>query len=173
MPRRRRQKSARSPNANKKTDNGSTWLKLRFGRHKGKTLPQVICSDPSWFLWAIYKDVFEQPHGYRHLQEASMLYRRIQGIVIPRRRPENWVVEHRFDCDDRYEGFYIVRKTEHPHSKYNSRSPYLDLTLVNARRKREWRNFIRDFREHFFGGRSLTKKRCERFFRNKSNFVNP
>jgi hypothetical protein len=171
--RRKRRKSARSANANgRKGDNDWTWLKLKFGRHRGKTLPQVICSDPSWFLWAIHEDAFEQPRGYRHLQEASMLYRRLQGIVIPRRRPENWVVEYCYD-DGRFAQFDIVRRTDDPYLKYNSQSPCFDLTMVRVRYRREWRNFIRDFRRVFFGGRNLTKRRCERFFSDRSHFVNP
>jgi hypothetical protein len=148
---------------------GMTWTPLPFGKNKGKTLPQVICSDPSWFLWAIRDNILK----YRHAHEGAILYRRIQAIMIPKQRPQKWAVEHRFDRDGRYEGFYIVRKNEHPHSKYNSRSPCLDLTLVDARRKREWRRLTRDLRRYYFGGKKMTKIRCGQFFRDESHFVNP
>jgi hypothetical protein len=29
------------------------WLQLRFGKHEGKTLPQIVLSDPDYFFWAV------------------------------------------------------------------------------------------------------------------------
>jgi hypothetical protein len=149
-------------------DDISEWTPLVFKRHKGKTLPEVVCYNTAWFLWAIRENIFEQ-----HADEAATLYRRIQGIKIPRRRPANWVVEYRYDCDDRFVEFDIVRRTDEPYLKYNCQSKALDLTLIRVRHRREWPNFIRDFREHFFGGKNLTKERCEQFFSDRSRFVKP
>jgi len=28
------------------------WSTLPFGKHKGKTLPQIVFADPDWFFWA-------------------------------------------------------------------------------------------------------------------------
>ena len=145
------------------------WSPLPFGKYKGQTLPQVICSDPSWFLWAIRKGVFK----YQHASEGDVLYRRTKAIKIPKRHPEKFALEHRYDGDGRYEGFYIVQKAELPYSKYNVRSPHLDITEVNARHQREWHNFIRDFRKHYFGGKYITEIRCDQFFRDDSNFLDP
>jgi len=61
----------------------SRWTGLTFGKHKGKTLPQVICSDPSWFLWAIRDDVLFGDLA----QEAALLHRRLQGIRISKAHP--------------------------------------------------------------------------------------
>src|SRR5450759_2541978 len=35
------------------------WSVINFGTHKGKTLPQVLFSDPVWFFWAIEEGVFQ------------------------------------------------------------------------------------------------------------------
>ncbi len=35
------------------------WTELPFGKHKGKTLPQVVFSDPDWFYWAVEKNIFK------------------------------------------------------------------------------------------------------------------
>ena len=35
-----------------------SWSSLEFGKHEGKTIPQVVFSDPDWFFWAIQEDVF-------------------------------------------------------------------------------------------------------------------
>jgi hypothetical protein len=146
----------------------SRWTRLPFGKHKGKTLPQVMCSDPAWFLWAVRDDVFEG----RHAQEATVLDQRVRGIIIPKRRPKRWVVEYCYDVDRRFMGFDIVRRTDHPYLKYNSQSDYLNIALVRVRYPGEWSNFIRDFRWHLFGGQKMTKERCEQFFGDQSRFVN-
>lgn len=171
MRRAKKGQPAQSVNASSQNKKNSiaTWLKLTFGKHKGKTLPQVICSDPSWFLWAVRENVFK----YRHDREVAILARRAQGIKIPKRHPGKWIVEYRYDSDRRFVEFDIVRRTDHPYLKHNSQWPCLNLALVEVRYRREWRNFIRDFREHFFGGKNLTRERCERFFSDRSHFVRP
>jgi hypothetical protein len=156
-------------NGKNTNNNVSIWKRLPFGKHKGKTLPQVICVDPSWFLWAVRESVFK----YRHDHEVAILDRRIRGIKISKQHPEKWVVEYSYDSDRRFMEFDIVRRTDEPYLKHKSQSACLDLSLVQVRYAREWRNFIRDFRKHFFGGKNLTKKRCERFFSDRSHFASP
>ena len=148
--------------------NISRWTTLGFGKHKGKTLPQVICVDPAWFLWFA---------GRRSLygaiaDDAAVLQRRTSAIKIPRRRPEKWVVEYRRDCDRRFVGFDIVR-TKSWQSKHNSRWPVLNMGLIRPRFRGEWKNFVGDLKRIYFQGRPLTKERAERFFADPSNFVNP
>ena len=29
------------------------WTTLTFGKHDGKTLPEIIIKDADWFFWAI------------------------------------------------------------------------------------------------------------------------
>ena len=33
------------------------WTTLNFSRHVGKTLPQILFSDPDWFFWAMDKQL--------------------------------------------------------------------------------------------------------------------
>jgi hypothetical protein len=35
------------------------WSTLNFGKHAGKTLPQIVFADPDWFFWAIETNVFK------------------------------------------------------------------------------------------------------------------
>ena len=35
------------------------WTKLNFGKYIGKTLPQILLSDPDWFFDACETRVFE------------------------------------------------------------------------------------------------------------------
>ena len=146
----------------------STWTPLPFGSHAGKTLPQVICADPAWFLW-----LTRQTSLYGAIaHDARVLHRRIRAIRIPKRRPQEWRVEYRYDVDQRFVGFDIVRADSWA-SKHNSRLPFLNIDLIRARLRGEWNNFVRDLRRIYFGGKPLTKERAERFFGDPSNFVDP
>jgi hypothetical protein len=35
------------------------WIDLWFEKHKGKTLPQVMFTDPGWFFWARDEEIFK------------------------------------------------------------------------------------------------------------------
>src|SRR5258708_4944737 len=143
------------------------WTMLKFGRHEGRTLPQVVLSDPNWFFWAA--DIL-----YGQLAtEAEILERQARNIKIPRPNPKKWAVEYRRDRDDRFLGFDIVKADSHVHLLFD-RSPHLDLAYVrrgNVHDTRDCRRVIRDFRRLYFDGLNLTKQRCEEFFDNERNFT--
>jgi hypothetical protein len=145
-----------------------TWTALSFGKHRGKTLPQIILDDPDWFFWVL-------PGLYGQLKiEADDLARKASNIKIPRRNPRKWCVEFRFEHGDRFCGFDIVRADSFMNSKWSIRLPYLDLRLPRSYKaydQQGYRNLIRDFRRLYFDDRNLTKKRCEVFFDNGDNFL--
>src|SRR5438876_986407 len=58
------------------------WTELKFGKHKGKTLPQVLFSDPDWFFWASEQQTFRGAQR----READLIYVRATHIRIPVRR---------------------------------------------------------------------------------------
>jgi hypothetical protein len=35
------------------------WTTLNFGRHAGRSLPEIVVSDADWFFWAFKVDVFK------------------------------------------------------------------------------------------------------------------
>jgi hypothetical protein len=119
---------------------GPMWTTLPFGKHRGKTLPQVICHNPSWFLWAVRNDIFFPDLA----REAEVLHRRLRGIIIPKSRPEDWIVEYRYEDDGRFLGFDIVRKAEYPSNYYKADCVSVDFVLPSYRG--EWRKFTRDLR---------------------------
>jgi hypothetical protein len=147
------------------------WTVLRFRRFDGKTLPQVLLSDPDWFFWAFNKDVFEGQHAV----EAKALFEKATRIRIPKPDAENWAVEYRYDENGQFQGFSIVELGSHMHSGSGQRhrERYLDLScLSKSYDKRGGKCLIRDFREYFFGeGRRLTKERCEAFFDDDAKFA--
>lgn len=38
-----------------------SWTALEFGRHTGRSLPQVMFADPDWFFWAVEAGVSGTP----------------------------------------------------------------------------------------------------------------
>ena len=57
------------------------WTPLWFGKFKGKTLPQVLFSDPNWFFWAIEQDLFVGQGVIE--EEAQDLCYKSRNIRIP------------------------------------------------------------------------------------------
>jgi hypothetical protein len=145
------------------------WRTVNFGRHIGKTLPQIVLSDPNWFFWAV--TIFYGPLA----NEAEVLVRRARSIKIPRPNPKKrWAIEYRRDRDDRFLGIDIVKADSHMHSPLFERLPHLDLAFVrrgNVHDTRDCRRVIRDFRHLYFDGLNLTKGRCEAFFEDEGNFT--
>ncbi len=41
------------------------WSVVDFGKHQGKTLPQIVFIDPDWFFWAIEESVFSTKGSLR------------------------------------------------------------------------------------------------------------
>jgi hypothetical protein len=145
------------------------WTTLNFGKHAGRTLPQVVLSDPNWFFWAVGKDIFKG----RLADEAAVLSRRATHIRIPKPNPKGWEVEYRRDRDGRFLGFNFV-EAKSPSYGSATRLPFLDLSHVrrgNIHDKRDCRRMIQNVRTFYFDGLNLTKKRCEAFFDNKRNFL--
>jgi hypothetical protein len=48
-----------------------SWTVVKFGKHAGKTIPQILFTDPDWFFWFMKQGTFRS----RYLQEeADVLY---------------------------------------------------------------------------------------------------
>jgi hypothetical protein len=150
------------------------WTILHFGKHKGRSLPEIILFDVDYFFWALNKEgVLQGKLG----KEAAMLVKRVRAIKIPKPNPKRWQVEYSYDDTGGFIGFCFV-KANIP-SYYGSRSvrlsPHLDLSYARGRKKydkRGCRNLLRDFRYNYFGKNTrLTKRRCQEFFSNKDNFL--
>jgi hypothetical protein len=149
------------------------WVTLNFGKHAGKTLPEIILCDADWFFWALNKGVFKGSLG----NEAAELVERARAIKIPKPNPKRWQVEYSYDDTGGFCGFQFVKADTPWHYGFRSvrRLPYLDLSCVRRGKpydKQGCRNLLRDFRYHYFGDNTrLTKQRCQEFFSNKRNFL--
>src|SRR5947209_5087074 len=100
------------------------WSTLSFGKYKGKSLPQVILSDPDWFSLARGNSVFKG----RFAREARDLDQKASRIKVPKANPGKWQVEYRFERDGRFFEFGFVKAGAPFYSRGSVRSVYLDLS---------------------------------------------
>ncbi len=151
-----------------------TWSELKFSKHKGKTLPQVVLSDPDWFFWAIETKIFEGTIA----REAECIAKKAKRIKIPKQDPENWRVEYVIGFDGKFAHFSIVEadRPVHQGSSSTVRSDWLDLSFIRRLTnydKLGYRLMMRDFKYYYFGSKEkrLTKKLCEEFFDDNSRLL--
>jgi hypothetical protein len=136
-------------------------------------LPEIIVNDADWFFWAIENQVLNG----RLADEAEELMQRATAIKIRRPDRGRWCTEYQFEKNGRFHGFEIVDVdfSFSSRSLHVRRSPYLDLSCLRRGRcydKLGCRNLLRDFRRHFFGGDTyLTRRRIEKFFSCRKNFI--
>lgn len=84
------------------------WNEVSIGKWKGKgkTLPQILVSDPDWFFWAIENDVFAK---YKRLAtQAEMLNRRARSIKIPAKHAPNDTVQYWLTPDGKFAHIALI-----------------------------------------------------------------
>jgi len=123
------------------------WSIVSFGKHRGKTLPQIIFSDPDWFFWAIEKGVFKNKGSLA--TEAQEVHKKATKIKIPNNDNDELVVE------------YIVHQ---PTGKFSQIADYDKLGC---------KQLLSSLKYYVFGNKSvrMTKKKCEDFFDTSNNFA--
>ena len=147
------------------------WSTLKFGKHIGKTLPQVALSDPDWLFWAVGTGKI-----YGSLtDEADEIVRKATHIKIPKPDPENWRIEYRFYYqDDSFLDFSIIEAQKAVACSSVEISTHLDLSIPRQRKpydKFGCKRMLEKVRQYYFDGGNLTKERCEQFFNIDANFI--
>ncbi|MCX6929227.1 MAG: hypothetical protein NT154_39315 [Verrucomicrobia bacterium] len=152
------------------------WTELMFGKHAGKTLPQVVFADPDWFFWAYECGALER-HGMQ--DEAEAVYSRATRIRIPQDDGQSLVAEYAL-ChkDGRFANVELVLESRplHQGSSPTMRLPVFDLSVPRrfcAYDKSGCRALVDALKVYLFGDPDyrLTKQHCARFFENDANFV--
>jgi hypothetical protein len=70
-----------------------SWTVVRFGKYKGRTLPEIIVRDLDWFDWVL-------PELYGRLaKEAEELDRKVRAIKVPKANGRKLLVEYRYELD--------------------------------------------------------------------------
>ena len=153
------------------------WTKVRFRRHSGKTLPQILWSDPDWFFWAIEDDAFENK-GVLQLEAQDLDYK-ARNIKIPNNDDGALVVEYFIhQPTGKFSHFEIVPADRPSHEGISRtfRTPLIDMSV--PRRIAEYdklggKELISSLKFYIFGSHSvrLTKKKCGDFFNDPSYFA--
>jgi hypothetical protein len=146
------------------------WTILNFGKHSGKSLPEIILHDPDWFFWAIEDKVLDK-RGFK--AEARELDFKARNIKIPRPPSEHWRVKYNFHRG-RFIGFEFVQVSSAAETYPNR----LDLSLAYREKhydKLGSKLLLRRFKAYYFGDQKarLTRKKCWEFFDNVANFYEP
>lgn len=151
------------------------WTELGFGKHKGKTLPQVVFADPDWFFWAIEENVFKGSLT----RESRRIHERARSIRIPPEKGDDLVAEYVIHSPTmKFGGVKLVERdrAKHVGSSPTFRLPCLDLGVVRdiaQYDKTGGKLLVKDLKHILFGTTKarLTRERCERFFDDDDKFV--
>jgi len=152
------------------------FTSISFGKHKDKTLPQIVFSDLDYFIWAVNEDVFK---SLALKKEVIYIYKRIQNIKIPKVNHDDYEVEYIIHPPTgKFGKFEIVRKTIPLHAGGSTafRLEVINLTVVKSFKsydKLGSRIMIDCLKGCYFGTPSykMTKQRSEAFFNDDSNFL--
>jgi len=136
---------------------------IKFGKHKNKTLSQVLFSDPDWFYWAIENEIFKNKSAY--YDEAKELNYKSRRIRIPSKNDRPQFVRYVFSDNGFYE-FYF---------SYHGNNFVLDMSVPYRQAyyyKLGYKNFIYCLKKYILKDENIrmTKERCEDFFNDNQNF---
>lgn len=145
------------------------WTALKSGNYVGKTLPQVLLTDPSWF-YLVYKKGYTKDWG-KFAKEADEIYKKSRAIKIPHNEDNNLMIEYGYSqSTEKFIGMEVVSSTQEAHrgTTLTTRKSLIDLAMFLLRigtDKMGGRIIIACFKAIIFNGDvRLTKNRCEQFF---------
>ena len=152
------------------------WSALDFGKHAGKTLPQVMFSDPDWFYWAYESGAFNGDLLLK--KESEEIHAKSTAIQVPQRGEGKMVVEYTVHKPThKFNGLDLVPESKpyHKGSSVTFRRSVIDMSLVRRIAKYDklgYKRLIRDLKHLLFGDSQIrmTKRRCEDFFSDHTNF---
>lgn len=150
-----------------------SWIEVGFGKHKGKTLPQIVFADPDWFFWALENDAFKSAALKKQAQE---IYRKATRIKIP--DGDKSLVEYVIHPSvGKLADVKVVPadQPEHEGASPTHRSKYFDLSIprrIAPYDKMGGRITVDAVKHYVFDNPKarLTRQRCEGFFDNPKHF---
>jgi len=155
-------------------EESEVWSEIRFGKHKGMTLPLLMFRDGGWFFWAIAKDVFRGHLAY----EAKDIYQKATNIRIPKNRGKDVVVEYIVHPHSgTFVDVTIVSRDQPMATNVYTRSSVIDMStphrIAGGRPdKLGFKLFIQCLKFYVFGSESyrINRERAEDFFNDTSYF---
>ena len=150
------------------------WTTQGFGKHKGKTIPQIMWADSDWAFWAYEKKALK---GYM-FQQLRYVCQRASSIRIPPRGGETTFVEYAHDHKRKFAGIYLHTESE---LKGFERVPCNTSNVIDMGYPHRCSKYdklgnkilIENVKTILFGDKSykMSKRRCEEFFEDDGNFV--
>lgn len=151
------------------------WSILTFGKHKGKTLPQVVLEDPDWFFIAYEKGEFTRRREL--LPEANRIFGKATSIKVSSAGGERMVAEYSIDpLTRKFSVIEIVPESDpvNPEWIWSFRKRVIDLTAARNILFSDTTGGERialQVKDLLFGKDiELTRELCERFFNDEANF---
>jgi hypothetical protein len=146
------------------------WTPLNFGKHEGKTLPQVMFEDADWFFDGYQKGYFK--NGQAH--EAREIYRRSRSIRVPQRNGQRMLVEYVIDKPTGKFGMMrlIPDGTDLEHLNASTVIDFFTPRAYAGYDKTGYKNFVLALKAILFGSQShrMSKQAREGFFNDDRNF---
>lgn len=145
--------------------------------YKGKTLPQVLFTDPDWFFYMIEEKKFENKGPIA--DEAKTLALKARRIRIPDPRGEDLVAEYGLEPSHRtFAHLELVPRSREAHAgaTITERMDVIDLSYPREFKEYDKLGnhlFLLQMKHYLFGRRNylMTRKRCEAFYDDDRNFV--
>lgn len=146
-----------------------TWTLLEFGKHAGKTLPQVLWTDPDWFFFAYEEKVL---HQHLSQKEIDILHWRATHIRAPKQGGKRSHFRYHLDHRGGVARVELVADSEATAGDQK----YLDLRhprLCRPYDKLGYRIVIRSLTFMIFGSTrtKMTRKKADQFYADKTNFA--
>lgn len=151
------------------------WSLIGFGKHKGKSLPQIMFKDADWFFNGLEKGYFRKDHA----DEARELYRRARSIRIPQRNGHKMMVEYHIHYDSKSKGEKFATMTLIPDGRPGigrlNVASSIDFSVPRQYARYDktgYKNFVFALKAILFGDPShrMNRRACEAFFNDDDNF---
>jgi len=147
-----------------------SWNALYFGKHQGRTLPEVVLTDPDWVFWAAENHLLDQ------VPRARELCAKARTIAFPGPRVVDYIAHPWMRKLSHIE---VVVPSDVPRDEDRgvTRLHVFDLCFARQlapRDKTGSRRIIDALRKYVFeprGWKRMTKARCEEFFDDASCFA--
>lgn len=146
------------------------------GKFASKTLPQIVFADLDYFCWMRTAEGLLRTQALH--EEYQYISECIKKIRINKDNPDLYVVEYvYYPGTHAFVRFDIVEKERPPHTggSPTTRSKHINLnSFISSKNydKSGAKFMIESLKNHYFGeSYIMTKKRCEDFFKDTSNFV--
>lgn len=158
-------------------DGTMQWSRVEFGKHRGKTLPEIVFQDPGYFFWAVQEGVFRGRGALEH--EARLIDQRARRIRVP---PSSFGLPKVEYVYGRFDGRFSHLMLVSPHTLPGDgdcrtfRRDVIDLSVVRGTRpscKADGLALISSMKSIVFGDANhrMTRQRCAAFFSRDENFL--